>query len=350
MNVKNIFLVIVSVMLLAPSLLFFANTNEDGTQENLAPLEFNKKKPFEMFDNYYKYNFAFRKMLSKQYISLKSNLVKVSSLPDKVINGKDGWYFLGNSYNNVYAASLGVHRYNEKGINAITGDIIEMKRFCDSLGIKFYCFPAPNSHTVYKEFLPVKANNVPREFDMVKARLVQAGVNVIDAREALIAGKKDNQIYYKTDSHWNQLGAFIGADVILKTMQKDFSKIVLPNKNDYTIKSVVSRQMDLTMMLGSFVDETVYEFQEKGESPITIKYDTIDRYQVAYMKNPTKSYKGFMYRDSYGVTLIPFLHHTFGDMTYFWTSSFNKRAIIDGKPDFVLYEIVERNLLMTDIK
>jgi len=191
MKIKNIFLVTVSTMLLSPTLLFFANTNRDenGNAENQAPLVFNKKKPFEMFDDYYKYNFAFRKILSQQYIDLKTNVVKVSPLPDKVITGKDGWYFLGNSYNNVYSASIGVQKYTPEDIKKTSDKIIEMKRFCDSLGIKFYYFPAPNSNTIYKEYLPIKPNNVPREFDLIKANL-NGKVGVIDVRNKMIAGKK----------------------------------------------------------------------------------------------------------------------------------------------------------------
>lgn len=353
MKIKNIFLVIVSIMLLSPTLFFFSNTNKDesGNTENLAPLAFNKKKPFEMFDNYYKYNFAFRKMLSRQFLDLKANISEGSStLPDKVIAGKDGWYFLGNSYNNVYSASLGVETYPEKAITKTTDKVAEMKRFCDSLGIKFYFFSPPNSHTIYKEYLPIKANNAPREFDLVKAELKKGKADMIDVRNDLFEAKKERVIYYKTDSHWNAHGALIGVQGLLKTIQKDFPQTRIVQKEDYNIKTVVTNQLDLTKSLGIFVDENAYVFDAKVKSTAVIQHDTINKIAIARMKNPKKPYKGLMYRDSYAVFMVPFLDEVFGDMTYFWSSKFLKHQILAEKPDFVVFEVVERNLNEIEIK
>lgn len=345
MKIKNIFLVIVTAMLLAPTLFFFCNTNHDekGNTENLAPLVFNKKRPFEMFDNYYKYNFAFRKMLSQQYIDLKNNIVKVSSLPDKVINGKDGWYFLGNSYDNIFSASLGVQKYSDKEIKETADKIYDMQHFCDSLGIKFYYFIAPNSNTIYKEYLPIKPNNTPRKYDLIKSAL-SSRMNVIDPRNELIAGKKERILYYKTDTHWNRYGAFIGVQKLLKTMQKDFPKVELLKKEDFTVTHSISPQMDLTKMLGVLVDEDIYDFEEKVKSPIEYKDGTENNIDIFYMKNSSKSYRGFMYRDSFAVFMTPLLDTRFGNMSYFWTSKIDKERIIAEKPDFVIYEIVERKI------
>lgn len=352
MKIKNIFLVTVSTMLLSPTLLFFSNTNKDenGNTENLAPLAFNKKKPFEMFDNYYKYNFAFRKMLSRQFLDLKANISEGSStLPDKVIAGKDGWYFLGNSYNNVYSASLGVETYPKETIRETTDKVVEMKRFCDSLGIKFYFFSPPNSHTIYREKLPVKANDAPREFDLVKAEL-KGKVDMIDVRNDLFAAKKDQILYYKTDSHWNNYGGLIGVQGLLNTMQKDFPQTRIVNKEDYNIRTVVTNQMDLTKSLGIFVDENAFKFDLKVKSTAVVQHDTINKVAIARMKNPKKPYRGIMYRDSYAVFMVPFLDEVFGDMTYYWSSKFLKHQILAEKPDFVIYEVVERNLIDIEIK
>ncbi|WP_310557117.1 alginate O-acetyltransferase AlgX-related protein [Flavobacterium sp.] len=354
MYIKNIFLVIVSVILLSPTLLFFSNTNRDenGNSENQAPLAFNSKKPFEMFDNYYKYNFAFRTMLSKQYIRLKSDLVKVSSLPDKVVIGKKGWYFLGNSYNNVFSESLGVENYPKEEIDKISNTILEMNRFCDSLGVKFYYFPAPNSHSIYKEFLPVKPNTKPRRLDLLMDNLKDK-VEIIDVRQNLIAAKSKNRLYHKTDTHWNNFGAFIGTQELIKQIKTDFPDTQLLDMNNYDIKTNTVNQMDLTKMITIKVTENVYDFAyKKGkEQPKSIiKMDTIDRIPVLVSKNKAKKLKGVMYRDSFAGSMIPFLNTIFGDMTYLSTSKFDKQRIIAEKPDFVVFEVVERDLVWTEFK
>jgi len=160
MNIKNIFLYIACFVMVVPSLFFFFKTNEiEGFKsENQAPLEFNKKRPFEMFDTYFKNNFAFRNILAQQYLSFNANYSKTSSLPDKVVVGKESWYFLGDSWNNNYSESIGVETQNIPRLNATIDRVLDMKKFCDSLGIKFYYFIPPNSHTINKKFLHVLPN------------------------------------------------------------------------------------------------------------------------------------------------------------------------------------------------
>ena len=51
-----------------------------------------------------------------------------------------------------------------------------------------------------------------------------------------------------------------------------------------------------------------------------------------------------MYRDSFGSFMAPFFDTRFGDMSYYWTSKIDKKRIIAEKPDFIIYEIVERNM------
>lgn len=351
MNIKNIFLVLVAIILLSPSLLFFSNTNRDenGNVENQAPLVFNPKRPFEMFDNYYKYNFAFRNFLSKQYLSLKNDIANVSSLPDKVINGKEGWYFLGNSYNNVFSESLGVLKYDDKEIQTIADNILEMNSFCDSLGIKFYYLAAPNSNSIYKEFLPLEPNNRLRRIDLVKNKL-EGKFTIIDTRQNLISQKTSNRLYHKTDTHWNDNGAFIGVQELVKFIKNDFPEVQNLDIKNFNIKKEFINQMDLTKMLGIKVNEEMYLYTEKINSPILIKNDTIDRLPHIFAKNKTKKLKGFVYRDSFASSMIPFLNTIFGDMTYVSTSKFDKQRIIAEKPDFVVFEVVERDMSWTQFK
>ena len=351
MNIKNIFLALVSFIFLAPTLFFFCGTNEDknGNLENQETLVFKPKKPFDYFDSYYKNNFAFRNLLSKQYMALKSGVADVSSIPDKVIIGKDGWYYLGNSYKNVYSESLGVVKYPEKEIVTITNDILEMNRFCTSLGIKFYFFVAPNSHTIYKEFLPVTPNSKLRRIDILKINLKNK-FDIIDVRSQLLAAKSENQLYHKTDTHWNEYGGYIGAQELLKNIKKDFVTVSLLDKNNFNIKKVQMNQMDLTKMLGIKAhDEKIFHL-EKKLSPIQIRNDTINKVVEIHATNSSKKFRGIVYSDSFGANLIPFLNISFGNLTYLLTSKFSKERILAEKPDFVIFEVVERDLTRVEVK
>ncbi|GAB3899718.1 hypothetical protein GCM10028825_50220 [Spirosoma agri] len=53
------------------------------------------------FDPYYKENFGWRNALFYLYSRWKFCVLGVSPLPEKVVIGKKGWLFLGNTGNNV---------------------------------------------------------------------------------------------------------------------------------------------------------------------------------------------------------------------------------------------------------
>ena len=351
MTVKNIFLGIVAFMFLAPSVFFFCNTNAlwGDSKENQAPLEFNPKRPLDFFDTYYKNNFAFRKVLVNHYLSLNSSMLLISPIPDKVVYGKSGWYFLGDGYNNIYSESLGVFQETDSTITAVSNNVLEMKRFCDSVGVKFYFLMAPTSHTIYKEFLPIKPNNCPKTFDRIKSKL-SGKMEVMDIRPNLIAAKKERQIYYRTDTHWNEYGAFVGAEELVKRIKTDLPETQLLHRENFNVIQIEQKQMDLTKMLGIYKKEIYYKFVEKQKSTFTERRDTINRLPEIFIKNPNRPYKGILFRDSYTVSLIPFLNITFGDLTYLSTPKFDKSRILKEKPDFVIYEITEKDLNLISFK
>jgi len=349
MKIKNYFTYIASFLILVPSLFFFFNTNDiTETNENKASLKYNSKRPFEMFDSYYKNNFAFRNILANQYLAFNSNFVKASPIADKVIYGKDGWYFLGDSYNKVYSKALGINTTTEAEIDSNVTRVLEMKRFCDSLNIKFYYFIPPNSHTIFGEYLPVKPNyKGKRDLDILKEKL-DGKINFIDVRSELFEAKKQKKIYYKTDSHWNCTGGFYGVQKLISIIKKDFPDLENLKWKDFEPVEYVKDQMDLTTMLNERVIEKDYLFKYKKEN-YSVKNEKINNIDHMIIVNPDKKYNCLLFRDSFAGSIVDFLSASFGKTTYISTSLFDKNKIIEEKPDFVIFEIVERNVLFSGI-
>lgn len=351
MTIKNIFLYIACFMLVVPSLFFFFKTNEiEGFKsENQAPLEFNKKRPFEMFDTYYKNNFAFRNILAQQYLNFNANYSKTSSLPDRVVVGKDGWYFLGDFWNDNYSEAIGVAPQDIPRLDATVQRVLEMQHFCDSLGIKFYYFMPPNSHTINAKYLPVVPNHRQRNIDYIFHAL-QNKVECVDVRKELIAQNQNSNLYYKTDSHWNSNGAFIGAQKLLSTIKKDFPNTTVPDKRNYTISQKKINQMDLTKMLKEYSDDMEYTYREKVKPSFQVKMDTINKILQRRVLNSKNAYKVVIFRDSFFEHLLQFTDNTFHEILYLSSPIFYKQKVMEEKPDFVIFEIVERNSTFSGTK
>ena len=335
--------------MVVPSLFFFFNTNQIGEKkENQASLQFDKRRPFDMFDSYYKNNFAFRNILANQYLEFNSSFVKTSPIADKVVFGKDGWYFLGDTYNKVYSKSIGVNATTDEEINSTVDRVLEMKRFCDSLNIKFYYFVPPNSHTIYNEFLPIKPNfkNV-RDLDKIISKL-SGKVTLIDVRKELFEAKKKQKVYYKTDSHWNCTGGFYGSQKLIATIKKDFPEIPSLNRDDFTLVETIKDQMDLTTMLNEKIIEKDYLYQYKKEK-FVVKNETINSIDYMTITNQNRKYNCLLFRDSFAGSIVDFLSASFGKTTYVSSPLFDKNKILEEKPDFVIFEIVERNVIFSGI-
>ena len=87
-----------------------------------------------------------------------------------------------------------------------------------SKGIRFVFVVAPDKSEIYPEQLPDGVPAAPfTALDQLMAALAgQSRFDFIDLRPLLKVAKAKDQIYYKTDSHWNSLGAYLALTRVLQ--------------------------------------------------------------------------------------------------------------------------------------
>lgn len=350
------------ILIWLPILLMPVNNNIEDEHNNENRLKaklptFSIKHPFGIIletDKYVKDNFAFRSTLSNVYFLIKTDIFNVDPLPNKVVKGKNGWMFLGNSEQNVFNESIGSIDHSSADIESICKKIIEMKEFCDSLNIKFYFAVAPNKHSFYKEYLPIKPSERPKRLELVKNLLkTNWNFDVIDLREYMTQAKDSLRLFYKTDSHWNEYGAFLGTQKLLDVIKQDFSIEPLEIE-EFQIDTLFNAQMDLTKMLNLQMSEQHYKFKYIGSlaipdiEKINIDNQKIDYHLKSYGNNYSTS--SVVFRDSFFNQMLNFFRFATGKNDYIWTTSFNKKIVLESRPDFVVFEIVERNLGSIDVE
>ena len=142
MNKKIIMIAGFWLCLLAPNLLypFMKNESDTGTDENRALADFPhlslqtlESYPGEM-DSYINDHAAFR----NRFLSLNARLnLDLFDYPDstEVLKGKDGWYFY--TAGSSLADCLGINRYPEPVLQAITAHIQTAADYFESQGIQF---------------------------------------------------------------------------------------------------------------------------------------------------------------------------------------------------------------------
>ena len=166
-------------------------------------------------------------------------------------------------------------------------------------------------------------------------------IKVLYLYDTLKEHKKENQLYYKTDTHWNHLGAYYGYNEIINTINKDFNN----NLPKAEINSVSYKEFsgDLNKMLPKYL-QAQKEFEPitniRNINHICKKTKTVK--DIQYCTNINNQYNLIMYRDSFTVNLIPYLSESFKNSKYIWKYDVDKDEISDK--DIVIIETVERYL------
>ena len=247
---------------------------------------------------------------------------------------------MGDNYNDVFKDAYGNLGISNAELEGISKKLKEIKKYLKQQGIDFYIVIAPNKHTVYKENLPFSLRQKDTRFDRLSTYLrTNADLGIIDLREVLIKNKKTS-LYLKTDTHWNQYGAFLGYDEVMDVINTS-KKVPKRNINEYLIKTSIKTNGDITKMINLEIEAQNLQLLPKFAPNKEILESTNNKVHIV---NRTKPFKLLMYRDSFTDAWMNFFDETFGEVIYLKGGTVNKRDIEKEKPDIVIIEIIERDL------
>jgi hypothetical protein len=309
---------------------------------------------------------------------LRNELVKLNSLAyrclntsqnrDKYLIGKNGFLFKGNLSNNVVSISTGSTIYGTEELEEYYQYLEGIARYFKSRDIPLYMAIPPNKHTIYSEYLPdfLKMKK-PTMYDQILAYEGNP-LQIIDLREPLLEAKKKygDLLYYKSDSHWSKLGAYIGYTCIMKEIEKDFPmlntlELIKYDVSENTMGGDLAYNANLMNWVEDFSVDLTFDkpldsltvFHPAGAVYRTGPDEMIDLLQNAVVKNDEKPLKLLYMRDSFGKNLGYFMHHTFGTVVHLYILSDDTENIDEYiekyDPDIVLFEFVERYLSLKTI-
>lgn len=316
--------------------------NENRKHRSLPKL--NLKDPITSigkFKNYYLENFGLKTILVNNYINIKSNVLNENPIPNRVAQGKEDWFFLGNNNNNVLNNSFGNDPFVEKKLANTVNYLGKLKKYFDSKNIAFYVVIPPDKNKVYQEYLPFKLDQNPTKLEVLKPLLKKnAGIEIIDLSFPLLESKKEHKLYLKTDTHWNYYGSYAGYASTIDIISKNFS-IHKVSINDFELINKVYNRGDLTKMINLTIEEPSISIKKKTPSKAEL---IIDSRKTVHYKNKSQTLKTILFRDSFANAWIPFFNESFGEIIYHRNYVIDKKEIETFKPDIVIFEIIERNI------
>jgi alginate O-acetyltransferase complex protein AlgJ len=259
----------------------------------------------------------------------------ISLDPKQVIIGKEDWLYLGNQYKeNIATRRNGLSFAEIERAKDLQLGLEQWDNYFKSEGVRvFQVMMGPDKETIYPEYLPDWAK--PSKATRTDALLSGEHSNLIsDIRSSLIDAKSvyDRPLYYKTDTHWNSLGAWIAFNAFIEDISAD-KGLIQGNwltSDQVSISSVSPAEGgDLSnflrlklpderpiMTLGKEINVTRIDFNtgeiigDKGNPDVSPPSSPL------LFKNPEalNSAKVLWLRDSFGGPITPYMSATFSEV------------------------------------
>lgn len=276
----------------------------------------------------------------------------------KVLIGKSGWfYFKGEDAKAFDRWYRGSDAITDGEIAGLRDELLKRNEFLASHGIPFLVVIVPEKYSVYPEFLPDWAVPVavPTALDRIVADLSRhPQLKFIDLRGPLRAAKGAERMYYRTDSHWNYLGAMVGyAELMREAMRLVPGLNMASAPRPPYVPGVDYYSGDLAQMLG-----LQKELREEDIAPWSKvlaaansrcaqrdkSAETADAEVYVYRCPNAPPFTALVYRDSNAIPLIPMLAENFARSIYVSSAQLDAALVDRLKPDIVIEEMVERSL------
>lgn len=266
----------------------------------------------------------------------------------------------------------GDNLWSDSKVKKLSTMMTDRSDWCTENGIEFYFVICPNKASVYGDYMP--SSVTPAEYtrcdqivDYLKAN---SSANVIDLRSTLTAARATygDELFFKYDSHWTQTGGFVAYSEIMKHVKADLGNAVVYTSNDFNITYYETYMRDMPYLLG-FYDKyaergekgAVYSLKNGPDASLIIKQSQSPEAQYAFcyewpngyrddlvyakfQSKNTSAPKLYMYRDSFGIALVPFFKESFSESIFDWDRQFSRSEILDSGADVVIIEVVEKYL------
>lgn len=324
-------------MLFAPSNRLIGNEQATEIPSIQSENETINQDYLKELGDYFSTHFAFRPQLVNLDANIQSKMFSTSNL-SSIIVGKNDTLFYASTLDNY----LGKNLMSEREIFNILNNLQITQDYLSQKNIQFLFTVAPNKNSLYSENMPYyyqKKESSIKNLTLLNKEIENSSLSYCNLYKLF---KSQNEVlYFKRDSHWNEKGALLSYNKILNTIDKPHNDYLnVPVKKSKTFVG------DLAKML--YPSNSEPEFCYQYDISPTYTYVTPTKsVEDAIIETENKGADGslYMYRDSFGNSLVPFFANAY-NKAYF-TKMFPINLEFETttqKSDTVIFEIVERNL------
>lgn len=314
------------------------------------------------FETWFNDHFNFREVLIS--LNSKLNLFLNRKLQSQTaMQGKENWLFT-TRWNSV-AMFQNKNLFTDEELVLIKDKMQALQKWSQKHNIKFYIMLIPDKESIYGEYYPdgyKKEGDTSRLQQVTKYLQENTNIKIMSIYEPLMAAKNKYTVFYKTGTHWNLRGAFIGYQAMMKTLRQNFPDLKMLKESDFRIFDKVEADIDIASALGVNAYDTfpkedlTYEVFEVKNPRTKQNYQMINKKkrieEYSYQSdNKNLKRKAVFLADSQFLRMNWYVAESFSQMKHIYVGygrmydfPFISSSIIEFAPDIFVLETGERML------
>lgn len=356
-RITSAYVAVFLLLFIMPSIIYFffgdffdrASSEQRSTAEKPTfSLESIADYP-KAYEAYYNDHVPFRTQMIEANSILDYFLFKQSPV-SKVIIGKDGWLFYNpaGTDGDPVADFNGENLYSLEQLQAMAENLISTRDALQADGKEFVIYIAPNKECIYgTDYFPsefVRDGSYTRADQVVAYLSENTDLTIVYPKAELlrmIEKYPQYNFYYKTDTHWNELGAYVGARELLRALD-----VSIPQLNAVEISQISPFSGDLANMMG-LSDYIKYDssYSVTGYSKIPNAPDvciTEGGNIHTFTTNNANPKSVMIIRDSFSLNMMSYIAPQFNSCSFVHRAKYTPESLTQIPSDIVVFQVVER--------
>lgn len=265
----------------------------------------------------------------------------------QVLLGKEGWLFYKSEFDNDPIGDYdGTKQFTQDEMRMIGQRTLHVQNALEEQGIQFTVLLCPNKENVYAAYMPENYIHAEKSrTDLLAAHLAHEGIAVVNLKEDMIRQSERYPLYYSYDTHWNQLGGYVGTENLLLSWGIDFPSLDEREILSKKLWECDNRECDDDLARLSrlqFVFDDELEHVVIGTFPVD--WTDIEKEGYICFENPNAvcQDKILLVGDSFRRAMLPSLCERFREVYVVHRNYFEANMLHEIAPDYVIAEYVER--------
>lgn len=247
----------------------------------------------------------------------------------QVLLGKNNWLFYKTELDgHPLWDYMGINHFTDDELAAIAANLVSMRDGFNALGVDFYVTALPNKEIIYEEYMPdtvARVDEVSRAEQLANYIWDNTDLVYVYPKQALLDAKAEGQIYYQTDTHWNQKGAFVGMQQLMHEAYGVEAKNLDSVSFDITSNDLAGDLAVIGGVADKYNIDTTYVFDA----------DTADKAQY-------RDEVALVVGDSFSGFLSTIAKGYYKEVHWIYTKDFTMSMLDEYDADVVIWESVER--------